>query len=348
MRSHLTAERGDGGQKRMPRALRAWAITQRMRYKSGRLSSDRIAKLRAIGFDWTPHESRWQRLYEELREFQRKNNHCRVPAEWYENPQLAHWEAVQRAARRAGRLSDDRIGALDALGFVWVIASNGSDASRAARSDWQEMFEKVKAFREAHGHFVFPQKTPLADWAIAQRILRRRKRLAPEREQALNNIGFDWDPITNRWERMFKELLEFRARYGHVDVAQKSREHPKLAAWVAKQRFDKKHNRPILRTRAPRLDEIGFTWAFAPMASWEQRFEELLGYKEQYGDCKVPQHWKENKQLGKWVNTQRTQLKRGKLSDERKAKLDSIDFVWDTKSKPTSLPREEASNLVFD
>ena len=332
MRSYLSAQSDNGHDKRMPRALRAWAVTQRARYKSGNLAPDRIAKLRAINFDWNPHQSRWQRFYEELQEYQRENNHCRVPAEWNENPQLAHWVAVQRAARKAGKLSDERIRALDALGFDWDIASTGSNASRAARNDWQEIFEKVKAFKEANRHFVFPQKTPLADWAIAQRTLRRRKRLAPEREQALNDIGFDWDPITNRWERMFKELLEFRARHGHVDVSQKSREYPKLAAWVAKQRFDKKHNRPILRTRAPRLDEIGFTWAFAPMASWEERFDELLAYKKTHGDCNVPQHWKENKQLGKWVNTQRTQLKRGKLSAERKAKLDSIGFVWDTKA----------------
>ena len=152
-------------------------------------------------------------------------------------------------------------------------------------------------------------------------------------ERALNEIGFDWDPINNRWERMFKELREFKKQPGHVDVAQKSREYPKLAAWVAKQRFDKKKKRPILETHAHHLDKLGFTWAFSPPASWEQRIDELLAYRQTHGDCKVPQHRPDSKHLGKWVNTQRTQLKRGKLSAERKAKLDSIGFVWDIKQK---------------
>jgi len=131
---------------------------------------------------------------------------------------------------------------------------------------------------------------------------------------------------------MFAELIRFREKHGHVNVSQKSREYPKLAAWVAKQRFDRKKNRPILDSRATRLDELGFTWAFLDPLSWEHMFDALVDYKRQHGDCKVPQHWSGDKRLGKWVNTQRTQLKRGKMSAERRQQLDEIGFVWNTKS----------------
>jgi superfamily II DNA or RNA helicase len=334
MRSHLAAASEQGSKKRMPKALRAWAITQRMRHRNAKLSTDRVAKLTSIGFDWNPHASQWQRLYEQLREYHRIHNHCRVPAEWKENRLLAHWVAVQRARRKAGKLSAERREALDLLGFDWIADQAGGEARRPPSSpaSWKQMFSKVKEFWEVNGNFVFPHKSALSTWAIDQRILRRRKQLDPVRERALDEIGFDWEPIENRWERMFKELLEFKKRHGHVDVSQKSREYPKLAAWVAKQRFDKKKNRPILATRAHRLDDLGFTWAFSPVASWEQRFDELVAYRQKHGNCNVPQHWKENKQLGKWVNTQRTQLKRGKMDADRKAKLENIGFVWDTKA----------------
>jgi hypothetical protein len=253
-----------------------------------------------------------------------------VPAGWKENPQLANWVGVQRAANKAGNLSAERTESLDVLGFEWSVDHQPNPRSPSSRSsvDWDEMFAKVKEFRRGNGNFVFPHKSALSAWAIDQRILRRTKQLDAAHERALNEIGFDWDPINNRWERMFKELVEFKKQHGHVDVSQKSREYPKLAAWVAKQRFDKKKNRPILATRAHRLDELGFTWAFSPTASWEQRFDELLAYRKQHGNCNVPQHWKENKQLGKWVNTQRTQLKRGKMDAERKAKLENVGFIW--------------------
>ena len=43
---------------------------------------------------------------------------------------------------------------------------------------------------------------------------------------------------------------------------------------------------------------------------WEERFNELKAYRENYGNCNVPQNYEENKQLGKWVNRQRTQHKK--------------------------------------
>ena len=317
----------------IPKKLRNWMITQRLQRKNGKLGTDRAKRLSDAGFEWEPHESRWQRLYQELKEFHRTHADCRVPADWKENPQLAHWVGVQRATRRAGKLSAERTGLLNRLDFAWTVEHSSNRYSRSGPSsaDWEQMLSKVKEFKRLNGNFVFPHKTALSAWAIDQRILRRTNQLDPAHERALNEIGFDWEPINNRWERMFKELLEFKKQHGHVNVSQKSREYPKLAAWVAKQRFDKKKNRPILATRAHRLDELGFTWAFSPPASWEQRFDELLAYRQQHGNCNVPQHWKENKQLGKWVNTQRTQLKRGKMEVGRKTKLDSIGFVWDAK-----------------
>jgi superfamily II DNA or RNA helicase len=317
----------------IPKELRNWMITQRLQRKNGRLDADRAKRLSDADFDWEPHQSRWQRLYQDLKEFHLTHGDCRVPAGWKENPQLAHWVAVQRATRRAGKLSAERIELLNRLGFAWTVERSPRAVPRSGSSspDWEEMLSKVKEFKRLNGNFVFPHKTALSAWAIDQRILRRKKQLDPAHERALNEIGFDWEPISNRWERMFKALLDFKQQHGHVNVSQKSREYPKLAAWVAKQRFDKKKNRPILATRAHRLDEIGFTWAFSPPVSWEQRFDELLAYRQQHGNCNVPQHWKESKQLGKWVNTQRTQLKRNKMEAERKAKLDSVGFVWDMK-----------------
>ena len=324
-----TFRRGKSAAK-IPRELRNWMITQRLQKRNGKLDAERESRLSEAGFDWNPHQSRWQQFYDSLEDFYHIHRHCRVPADWPENPSLAHWVAGQRASKRAGKLSADRVRALERLGFAWAIEHSSKRGlySGSSLADWEETFSKVREFKQVNGHFAFPQKTLLADWAIKQRILRRNKELDPARERALNEIGFDWDPINNRWERMFNELLEFKRRYGHVNVPQKSRQYPKLAAWVAKQRFDKKKNRRILATRAHRLDELGFTWAFSPPASWEQRFSELLAYRQEQGNCNVPQHWAPNKQLGKWVNTQRTAYKRGKISPEKQKLLEEIGFAW--------------------
>ncbi len=144
----------------------------------------------------------------------------------------------------------------------------------------------------------------------------------------LTDLGFDWNPIATKWDAMFQSLVEYKKRYGHTNVPQKSREYPELAAWVANERYDKKKKKPISASRAARLDALGFTWEFNPAFTWDDMFDALVEFKEVYGHCNVPQHWKENKRLGKWVNTQRTARKRGKLQAERERKLSEIGFAW--------------------
>lgn len=68
------------------------------------------------------------------------------------------------------------------------------------------------------------------------------------------------------------------------------------------------------------------------------RFQQLLEYRDKHGDCKVPQHYKENKALGKWTAKQREQYKlhqKGKhsfLTPYRLEKLNQIGFVWQVRS----------------
>lgn len=72
-----------------------------------------------------------------------------------------------------------------------------------------------------------------------------------------------------------------------------------------------------------------------------------MQYKEEHGDCKVPQHYKQNKALGKWVAKQREQhklLRKGQhsfLTPYRLEKLNSVGFVWSVRSSIDGSPDEE-------
>jgi hypothetical protein len=83
---------------------------------------------------------------------------------------------------------------------------------------------------------------------------------------------------------------------------------------------------------------VGFAWQVRNRPEWELRFQQLLEFKEKHGDCKVPQHYKENKALGKWTAKQREQyklMKKGKhsfLTPYRLERLNTIGFVWQVRS----------------
>jgi len=62
--------------------------------------------------------------------------------------------------------------------------------------------------------------------------------------------------------------------------------------------------------------------------TWDERYGELKRYKEQFGDCNVPQDWEENPLLGNWVDAQRRFQSKGLLSAKRKTRLDELGFDW--------------------
>ncbi|KAL7535370.1 hypothetical protein ACHAXR_006448 [Thalassiosira sp. AJA248-18] len=68
---------------------------------------------------------RWNMRYEELKEFQQKHGHCRVPHGYAQNRKLSWWVMNQRAQYQSlqqGKkswLTPDRVGLLDSLQFDW-------------------------------------------------------------------------------------------------------------------------------------------------------------------------------------------------------------------------------------
>lgn len=100
----------------LPASVMAWCKYQCQKRENGELSAHRVAKLDAIGFTWTGsvHEELWDKRYTELCEFLSK--YKRMPPFYMS---LNHWCSTQRQAYSKGKLSQDRVDKLNAIGFQW-------------------------------------------------------------------------------------------------------------------------------------------------------------------------------------------------------------------------------------
>jgi hypothetical protein len=137
---------------------------------------------------------------------------------------------------------------------------------------------------------------------------------------------------TERWERGFAALRNFRAREGHCCPSRRHVEGGyELGQWVSVQRY-RKGLLPVARKR--RLDRIEFVWDWRDYL-WEQNFAALLKFKRREGHCCVPiLHTEDDLKLGWWVATQRRNRK--ELSTERSRRLNKIGFVWKAAKGPAS------------
>jgi len=145
-----------------------------------------------------------------------------------------------------------------------------------------------------------------------------------------------------RWNSMFELLCRYREEHGDCLVPQKHfMEGLPLGGWVKSQREQYKRIQegrpcqPNPKEAFERLEDIGFVW-YAREARWNAMFDCLCRYKEEKGDCHVPQNHSmdNNMKLGAWVSTQRREyhnLREGKsstINPEQIARLTNIGLDW--------------------
>lgn len=344
--------------------LAAWVSNQRYQYKKMRegkrsqITTERVQLLEKIGFEWSCGEmlhDLWQQRYEELMKFKNQNGHCNVPQGYKQNNQLAVWVSNQRVfynKMREGKrscITSERVGALEKIGFEWSPCDKLQDL-------WQKRYQQLVEFQELNGHCNVPhtlKEKKLAGWVSNQRYQRKkmlkgeRCSITSERVKALEKIDFDWSPDQKQhdlWKQRYNELIEFKEHNGHCNVPHAHKENKQLAVWVSNQRVSYNKVREgkkcsMSADRIEALEKIGFEWSpdLKLHDLWQQRYKELIEFKELNGHCNVPQRSQENKQLAAWVNAQRTQYKKkseGKKSSitlERIELLEKIDFQWSMK-----------------
>ncbi len=108
--------------------LGTWVSTQRKTFKKGKLGEERVVRLEALGFEWDLLTADWEEMFQALVAFKENQGHCGVPAKWSENPELGRWVSRQRQAFRKGKLSEERVVRLEALGF-----ESGVDQKKARK-----------------------------------------------------------------------------------------------------------------------------------------------------------------------------------------------------------------------
>ena len=112
-----------------------WAKRQRAQYKKAKISTDRIAKLNEIGFEWDlshlnaiqPNRGAWEARLAELVVYKEKHGDCNVPKGCAANTQLANWVDKQRQnyqlrnKSKKSSMTEERIAKLNEVGFKWKL-----------------------------------------------------------------------------------------------------------------------------------------------------------------------------------------------------------------------------------
>ncbi|MFT5105732.1 MAG: hypothetical protein ACI8XO_003938 [Verrucomicrobiales bacterium] len=312
--------------------LDLWCDAQRRAKSHGELAENRQKKLDEIDFVWSVLDATWELRFEELREFIKGHPSGRVGKD--NAPKgLLFWTNTQRRKWLQGELDPERERRLEEIGFKWD--------GRKAKSDeiWEGHFEDLAAFHQLTGN---ANPGPDDDdetfsWLVHQR--RRWHEMPEERRTRLVSLGVSettpagqalsrasWKPD---WDKFFKDATAFKKKFGHLRIGRDrdSAKFPGLANFAGKLRSGTLEPH---EAQQERLEEMEFGWDIRSAkaeAFFDERFEQLVKYKQAHGDTNVSQLSKTHKALGQWVN--RTRQMRNELTEEQRGRLDGLGFVWE-------------------
>ncbi|KAL7486190.1 hypothetical protein ACHAW6_011789 [Cyclotella cf. meneghiniana] len=113
---------------------------------------------------------------------------------------------------------------------------------------WDQHFEALKQYKESEGTCAVPKRRKwtglaLGRWVCEQRIAHSREKLAPERFERLEAIGFHWNgtesyrsKLEENFNDFLNELVKYKIAHGNCCVPCNFPENPKLGRWVERQR----------------------------------------------------------------------------------------------------------------
>lgn len=142
---------------------------------------------------------KWHQKFQELINYKNLHGHAQVPHGYRPNPTLARWAKRQRyqyklfQENKPSTMTDERVAALEALGFVW-------DSHSAL---WEERYNELKEFVRMAGHAnvpsIHPPNPKLAIWVKCQRrqykllLAGEASNITQARVDLLNQLNFVWE-----------------------------------------------------------------------------------------------------------------------------------------------------------
>jgi hypothetical protein len=264
--------------------LLKWYAKQKIQYrafskgKQCKLDAPQIHQLQTIGFgaDSKKSDDEFTEMFQELREYKRKNGHCNIHTQSKENINLSKWVIKQRVHYKqlkdgkSSQMTAERMIKLTDLGFVFV--------PKGKNPSWEERIAECRKFHAEHGNIRFPK----ADQAMRSWVSRVRSdyrlfkegktcNLTREKIEILNEMSMIWDtgfasgPMRfprKTWDERFEDTLDFIRLHGHSVVPQAT---PGLGEWVHTQRVEYKKlqlgkKSAMTAERALKLVTIGFVF----------------------------------------------------------------------------------------
>jgi superfamily II DNA or RNA helicase len=331
-------------------ALGNWVVMQRRFLATGKLSTERMARLESLqGWSWNTLEDSWALGLERLSQFRAREGHTLVSQKHDEDGfALGAWVARQRTGK--SKLTPGRLRLLEEIdGWTW----------NAVEDLWLRNFGLLKEYAHRERHTQVPYDAVIDDVKLGNWVWKQRQdglsgKLRADRHALLEQIpSWEWESSKDiaLWERNFQQLQRSPHLFGSTgrEVAG-SREDRLLREWVAKQRRAYRKGTIDARWEARLQTLPGWRWE-PEDKEWTQGLAALRVLAEREGHtCPRRSTEVDGFPLGFWISTQRQHFTLGKLNVHQQRELEAVPgWSWRkdlARSTPKPDPWEQGRQVL--
>jgi superfamily II DNA or RNA helicase len=317
------------------RKLSLWVSRQRQFYRSGLLDSKKIKALESTdkNWSWDPLEDDWSNYYQALRDFVEQHGHARPSTSRGGSDRLGPWVTNQRGSYKSGKLSDERINALEGLHSTW--------SWDPLKDDWEFMLNLLIEFEKKNQHTRVESTYKvdgygLGSWVHTQRskykqLDKKPNLLSEEQISKLEDLDtWRWNPADEDIEKYIYVIQKYEKEFGtsRVPITYKF-EGINCGTWVSHKRED--YRKGKLSLEVINLLESTFPdWSWNPaQEDWEKSFSALQDFINDHGHARVSNDvTTSGVNLGTWVLNIRSRYKAGRLPQEQIDRLENIHPTW--------------------
>lgn len=200
--------------------LYSWVNNQKTFYKNGKLSNDRIEKLKKIGviLETKDLDETWNKMYSLAEAYYKKNNNLEVVYSFktkdgitYDKSidayPLGRWLSFQKRAYKKDILTAEKIKKLEEIGFRFInkpaekikkTEEKGTSSINNAAEEWYKAYTLAKKYYDTNGDLNINGKYKTEDgfelgvWLANQKAKYRQGKLKEEYIHKLEDIGIKW------------------------------------------------------------------------------------------------------------------------------------------------------------
>ena len=298
------------------------------------LTDERIAALDELGMQWNVLDYLFEQNYAAAVEYHRTHGNLDVPAAYVDpnGVKLGVWLrrlcGIRAGKSEKGRLTEEQIARLDALGMIW---GNRNDLL------WEKGFEHAAGYYREHcglplsPSYVCADGYKLGGWLSDQREKYRDGKLKTERRERLEELGMEWE-LPDPWEVRFALAERYKEEHGDLNIDYDCVvDGIRLGRWISGQRKNK--NR-LSAEKTERLNQLGMNWDSRPGAIWNETYEEAKKWIENAGEIPADAVSRQGIPLRRWLNAQRRFSRvSGKLSAEKTEKIRLLEEALDEEDR---------------